>query len=82
MGVSQKYSNHLVNLQNGHGKSIQRIQVRKPKQSNNNLYVTSKNEFSNSLIHELKVLHKTQRAFKKLLFNGVLVHFYHFKKKI
>ena len=28
-----------------------------------NLFVTSKNEFSNSPIHEFKVLHKSQRAF-------------------
>ena len=30
-----------------------------------NLFVTSKNEFSNSPIHEFKVLHKSQRAFLK-----------------
>ena len=29
----------------------------------NNVFVTSKNEFSNSAIHEFKVLHKSQRAF-------------------
>ena len=28
-----------------------------------NLFVTSKNKFSNSPIHEFKVLHKSQRAF-------------------
>ena len=28
-----------------------------------NLFMTSKNEFSNSSIHEFKVLHKSQRSF-------------------
>ena len=33
------------------------------KKSINNLFVTSKNETTNSPIHEFKVLHKGQRAF-------------------
>ena len=31
-----------------------------------NLFVTSKNEFSNSPIHEFKVLHKSKEPFKKV----------------
>ena len=38
-----------------------------------NLFMTSKNEYSNSPIHEFKVLLKSQRAFIKPLFNGVLL---------
>ena len=44
-----------------------------------NLFVKSKNEFSNSPIHEFKVLHKSQSLLKPL-FNGVLVLSYYFKK--
>ena len=33
----------------------------------NNLFVTSKNETTNSPIHEFKVLHKGQRAFYRLI---------------
>ena len=36
----------------------------------------------NSPIHEFKVLHKSQRAFLKPLFNGVLFLIYYFKKNV
>ena len=40
------------------GKEVQNVE------NINNLFVTSKNETANSPIHEFKVLHKDQRAFK------------------
>ena len=46
----------------------------------NNLFVTSKNETTNSPIHEFKVLHKAQRAFLKCLFNGALCLIFTLKK--
>ena len=46
-----------------------------------NLFVTSKNETTNSPIHQFKVLHKGQRAFKTpFLMVYVLFLIYYFKK--